>query len=395
LQPEKQIEIAKRFLAHIDRGTTDVVDGVYRNPVSSYTSEEQLARERELLFRRQPLLVGFSCQIPNAGDYLTDDFAPTPILVVRSSSGAARAFANVCRHRGSRIAEGFGRGVKCFVCPYHAWTYALDGSVAAIPDAYGFEGIDRSAYGLRELPLVERHGLVWVVPEPGAHLDLAEVVGDLDDELAAYEFGSYHYYTTRVIRRAMNWKLVVDTFGEAYHLKPLHRSTVAPIFYQNVAVCRSHGLSHSMVLARRSIDTLREEDQARWKLIPHAATVYVLFPNTVLTVQGDHVDVLRVYPDRDRVDRCVMYVDWYVSEAPSGDKAIAYWDKNVDLFLRTVNDEDFTIGEGIQRGFASGAQTHLTYGRYEAPLQYYHRALQRALRSNGAAGHGPRDGERA
>ena len=390
MQPGTQVEIIQRFLDHIDAGSTDLVDDVFLNPVSSYTSPEQLARERATLFRAHPLLVGLSCQIPNPGDYLTDDFASPPILVVRSRSGKALAFANVCRHRGSRVAEGSGRGVKRFVCPYHAWTYDLDGRVAAIPDDYGFAGIDRERYGLRPLPIVERHGLLWVAPGGEGEIDIDAHLGGLGDELAAYDFANYHYYTTRVIRREMNWKLVVDTFGEAYHLKPLHRETVGPIFHQNVAVCRPHGLNHSMILARRSIESLRDRPRGEWQLIPHAATVYVLFPNTVFTVQGDHVDVLRVYPDGDRVDRCVMYVDWYVPEAPADDRAGRYWDKNVELFLRTVNDEDFTIGEGIQRGFASGVQSHVTYGRFEAPLQYYHRALRRAL---ALADEDVRDGE--
>jgi len=381
VQHATQVEIVERFLAHLSAGTTDLAPDVYRNPVSSYTSMEQLALERDLLFRRRPLLVGLSCQIPKPGDYFTDDFASPPILVVRSASGEARAFANVCRHRGSRVAEGRGRAQR-FVCPYHAWTYDLDGRIAAIPDPYGFEGIDRQRYGLVPLPTVERSGLLWVVPG-GDAVDVPSYLDALDRELAAYRFEDYHYYTTRVIHREMNWKLVVDTFGEAYHLKPLHRATVGSIFHQNVAVCRRHGDHHSMILARRSIESLRGEPQAAWRLIPHAATVYVLFPNTVFTVQGDHVDVLRVYPDSDRPDRCSMYVDWYVPEAPKDERAVAYWDKNVDLFLRTVNDEDFKIGEGIQRGFASGVQTHVTYGRYEVPLQYYHQSLARALHSGG------------
>jgi phenylpropionate dioxygenase-like ring-hydroxylating dioxygenase large terminal subunit len=388
VQASTQVEIVKRFLAHIDAGTTDLADDVYLNPVASYTSGEQLRLEREALFRARPLLVGLSCQIPNPGDYFTDDFSSPPILVVRSSSGEARAFANVCRHRGSRVAEGSGRGIRRFVCPYHAWTYDLEGRVAAIPDAYGFEGIDRGEYGLRPLPILERSGLLWVIPGRSGTIDAAAHLGALDAELAAYRFEDYHYYTTRVIQREMNWKLVIDTFGEAYHLKPLHRATVGHIFHQNLAVCRRHGDHHSMILARRSIDTLRGEPEADWRLIPHAATVYVLFPNTVFTVQGDHIDVLRVYPDRDRVDRCSMYVDWYVPEAPKDERAVAYWDKNVDLFLRTVNDEDFRIGEGIQRGFESGAQTHVTYGRFEVPLQDYHRALRRALRSSVSAADG-------
>jgi len=150
-----------------------------------------------------------------------------------------------------------------------------------------------------------------------------------------------------------------------------------------------------MILARRSIESVRSEPEVAWRLLPPAATVYLLFPNTVFTVQGDHIDVLRVYPDRDRVDRCSMYVDWYVPEAPKDERSVAYWDKNVDLFLRTVNDEDFKIGEGIQRGFESGAQTHVTYGRFEVPLQYYHRALQRALHPSGGGAATRRGRERA
>lgn len=379
MQRETQIQIIQRILDHVAGGTTDLAEGVYLNPVSSYTSADQLAREKELLFRRRPLLVGLSCQIPNSGDVLTDDLASPPIFVVRSRSGKARAFANVCRHRGSRVVAGAGQGHQRFVCPYHAWTYDLDGRLAAIPDAYGFEGIDRARHGLRPLPIVEQDGLLWVVPGGDGDFDLEPHLGGLGPELAAYGFERYHHYTTRVIRREMNWKLVIDTFGEPYHLKPLHRTTVGPLFHQNVAVCRSHGENHSMILARRTIDELREKPESEWRLIPHAATVYVFFPNTVFTVQGDHVDVLRVYPDGDRVDRCVMYVDWYVPEPAADDRAVRYWEKNIDLFLRTVNDEDFTLAEGIQRGFASGVQPHVTYGRYEAPLQYYHRALAKAL----------------
>jgi phenylpropionate dioxygenase-like ring-hydroxylating dioxygenase large terminal subunit len=379
MQHEEQVRIVRALLRHIEAGTTDLADEVFLNPVSSYTAPAQLEREWRRLFGGMPLLVGLSCQIPQAGDWLTDDFAPTPVLVVRTASGEVRAFANVCRHRGARVAEGSGRGASCFVCPYHAWRYELDGGLGAIPDEYGFAGIDRDEYALRPLPIAERDGLLWVVPTPGSTIDLDAHLGALSGELSAYGFAGYHYYTTRVIRRRMNWKLVIDTFGEAYHLKPLHRATVGHIYHQNVEVCRSHGRSHSMTLARRTIERLRRTPEATWNLIPHAAVVYVLFPNTVFTVQGDHIDVLRVYPADGRVDECVMYVDWYVPEPPTSEKALRHWEKNVDLFVRTVVDEDFALGEGIQRGFASGAQTHLTYGRYEVPLHHYHRALREAL----------------
>jgi phenylpropionate dioxygenase-like ring-hydroxylating dioxygenase large terminal subunit len=385
MEHDEQVRIVRAILRHIEAGTTDLADEIFLNPVSSYTSAAQLELEWQRLFRGMPLLVGLSCQIPKAGGWLTDDFAPTPILVVRTASGEARAFANVCRHRGAKIAAGSGRDARCFVCPYHAWRYELDGRLGAIPDEYGFEGIDRDEYALRPLPIAERDGLLWVLPTTGGTIDLDAHLGVLSRELSAYRFGEYHYYTTRVIRRRMNWKLVVDTFGEAYHLKPLHRATVGHIYHQNVEVCRSHGLSHSMTLARRTIEHLRGSPETTWNLIPHAAVVYVLFPNVVFTVQGDHIDVLRVYPVDGRVDECVMYVDWYIPEPATTEKAVRHWEKNVDLFVRTVNDEDFAVGEEIQRGFASGAQTHLTYGRYEVPLQHYHHALRAALAEEGGA----------
>lgn len=380
MEHEEQVRIAKALLAHLERGTTDLTDEVFRNPVSSYTSPVQLELEWRRLFAGRPLWVGLSCQIPNAGDWMTDDFAPVPVLVVRGEDGRVRAFANVCRHRGARVAESSGRGARGFVCPYHAWRYELDGRLAAIPDAYGFAGVDPAAHGLRPLPLAERDGMLWVVPNAdGEPIDLDAHLGPLGAELAAYRFDGLHPYTTRVLRRRMNWKLVIDTFGEAYHLKPLHRATVAGIYHQNVEVCRGHGEHHSMTLARRSIERLRDLPEDRWRLVPHAAIVYVFFPNVVFTVQDDHVDVLRVYPVEGRVDESVILVDWYVPEPPASEKAVAHWEKNVDLFLRTVNDEDFTIGEGIQRGFATGVQTHVTYGRYEVPLQRYHRTLRTVL----------------
>jgi phenylpropionate dioxygenase-like ring-hydroxylating dioxygenase large terminal subunit len=377
---DEQLRIAKALLAHLEQGTTDLADDVFRNPVSSYTSPAQLDLEWRRLFAGRPLWVGLSCQIPGAGDWLTDDFAPVPILVVRGGDGVARAFANVCRHRGARVAEACGKGARGFVCPYHAWRYDLDGRLAAIPEAYGFPGVDPAEHGLRPLPVAERAGMLWVVPDvDGEEIDLDVHLGPVAGELAAHRFAGLHYYTTRVLRRRLNWKLVIDTFGEAYHLKPLHRATVAGIYHQNLEVCRAHGEHHSMTLARRTIERLRELPEERWRLIPHAAIVYVFFPNVVFTVQDDHVDVLRVYPVDGKVDESVILVDWYVPEAPVSEKAIAHWEKNVDLFLRTVNDEDFATAEGIQRGFATGVQTHVTYGRYEVPLQRFHRTLQAAL----------------
>lgn len=156
-----QVALMRQAFAHLDAGTTDLADAVSFNPVSAYTCPQRLARESALLFRKYPLLMGLSNQIPQPGDHFTDDLSGIPILVVRGQDGRARAFHNVCRHRGACLAEGCGRQ-KSFVCPYHGWTYGLKGESRGMPDQRSLPGVDKAAYGLSPLPLAERHGLLWV-----------------------------------------------------------------------------------------------------------------------------------------------------------------------------------------------------------------------------------------
>ena len=162
-----QVQLIHQVFDAIDRGTPPMAERFTRNDTSAYTSPQRAARERDVLFRNHPIVAGFSSQIPNAGDYLTEDLAPVPILVVRNASGELRAFVNICRHRGAKLVAGCGNTAKLFSCPYHAWSYDTDGRLFAIPDDYGFEGLDRAASGLVALPVAEKYGLIFVTPAPG------------------------------------------------------------------------------------------------------------------------------------------------------------------------------------------------------------------------------------
>ncbi len=147
-----QVAQIRRIFAYMDSQTTTMADDVYLNDVTDYTCADQLAVERRKLFRDHPLLVGLGCQVRQAGDYLTDDFSGVPILVVRADSGELNAFMNVCRHRGTKLVDGCGSVRKTFNCPYHAWSYDRDGRLVSIPQASGFDQVDRAEYGLRRLP---------------------------------------------------------------------------------------------------------------------------------------------------------------------------------------------------------------------------------------------------
>jgi phenylpropionate dioxygenase-like ring-hydroxylating dioxygenase large terminal subunit len=197
--------------------------------------------------------------------------------------------------------------------------------------------------------------------------------------MAAYELDAYHHYDTRVLRKKINWKIVVDTFLETYHLQFLHRKTVDPILYSNMTTFDPFGRNLRMIAARRTIGELRALPEAEWNLIPYTAIVYVLFPNTVFIMQGDHVETWHVFPDGDSADDSVMYISLYTPEKAESDSARRHWDRNMGLLLATVEDEDFPLSEGIQRGFYSGAQDAILFGRNEPSLQHFHKSVKAAL----------------
>jgi hypothetical protein len=182
----------------------------------------------------------------------------------------------------------------------------------------------------------------------------------------------------------MNWKLAVDTFGESYHLQHLHPNTVDPLFYSNRCTFDPFGLNHRMIIARKNFDELREIPEAQWDLFDHTAIICVLFPNTVFTFQRDHVETWHMFPGAT-VDETVMYVSLYIPEPVDNPKAKEHWDRNFNLLMATVEMEDFPTCEGMQRGFKSGAQDEIVFGRNEPALQHYHKSIHTALAQGLAA----------
>src|SRR5689334_18495195 len=152
-----QVALTRRVLDFVDRGSTELAEAIYLNPTSTYTSAKQGEREREALFRRHPLLFGLSCELPKPGDYRADDLSGVPVLVVRAGDGRLRAFLNVCRHRGAKVATGSGSGKRMFVCPYHAFTYDLDGRLMKL-HAEGFSGVTCEERSLVPIPVAEKYG---------------------------------------------------------------------------------------------------------------------------------------------------------------------------------------------------------------------------------------------
>ena len=270
------------------------------------------------------------------------------------------------------MVEGCGSGAVRFTCPYHAWSYDTDGRLVTIPDDFGFEGLDRGRHGLIPLPVEEQHGLVWVSPEPRGSVRVGELLGGLGDDLEAYGIASFVHQETRVLRRRMNWKLVSDTFWEAYHLHVLHRKNVGPLFVRNLALFDGFGRCHRLIGVRRSIERLRALPEDEWSLVPHATILMNLFPNTVLVMQSDHAEVYRIFPAPDRVNESLAAVSLLVPDPGP------HWARTMELLIGVV-EQDLALGEGIQRSFESGAIAHVTYGRFEPALEHFHRTIREAL----------------
>ena len=378
MRRQDQIVEARRLLDYLSNRTTALADDIYRNPVIDYTCEKQAERERELFFRKGAFNVGLSALLPKPGDWLTHDYAGVPILLARDKNGKLGAYLNVCRHRGARVASGSGSGEKDFRCPYHGWCYGLDGALIARPDEPSFAAAPRETHGLRPLPVAEKYGMIWVSPDPAAKFDIDAMLGGLGGDLAAYGLETYHHYETRVLHRKMNWKLGVDTFGETYHLQHLHPDTVDPLFYSNRCTFDAFGPNHRMLAARRTFETLRGKPEHEWDVLDVAVVICVLFPNTVFTYQRDHVETWHFFPG-DRVDETVMYVSLYIPEPVGSPKAKEHWDRNFNLLMATVEMEDFPTCEGMQKGFNSGAQDAITFGRNEPALQHFHKSIAAAL----------------
>lgn len=381
MERQEELAVGRRLLGHIDGRTTDLADAMFRNSVSAYSCRERAQLERDRLFRDQPIFMGLSTRLAKAGTYLAEDVAGMPVLMTRDGSGEVRAFANICRHRGAPVAQGCG-AARAFVCPYHGWTYDHAGRLRGTTDKVGFAGLDPASHGLVRLPSAERHGMLFVRPRPvgvgeDGSIDIDAVLGGLAADLAAWKLDALRLFSVDRVQPRINWKFAIDTFLEGYHIPHLHRKTIAPYFIGNCATFDEAGLHGRMCVAKTSIDRLRDLPEAERNYRSHVVSIYQIFPNTLVIWQLDHIEIWRAFPDRDDPSRCDVEMTIYKPAA--SDRLDAYWEKNRDIAIRTVMEEDFPLGERMQIGFESGATEEVIYGRNEPSLVHFHTSIRNAL----------------
>jgi len=287
-----------RIFEHIDGKTTDVGDDMWREPTENYRSEEWFDAEIALM-RRLPVPFCPSAALPEPGSYVARTAAKTPILAVRGDDGVVRAFRNACRHRGMPVVEGEGCQ-RAFVCPYHAWTYGLDGQLKHIPGNDGFPNLNKATHGLAPVTAEERGGLVFITQDAplsgGALEDMPDLIAPDQEMFNTLEFND-----------KANWKLFGETFMEGYHIKALHTKSFYPYGYDNLNIVETFGRNSRVVFPFRRIEKLRDKPRAEWRLQGLVTDVYQLFPNVQFVVFSHHVMLLILEPISVNETKSVIY----------------------------------------------------------------------------------------
>ncbi|SDY87751.1 Phenylpropionate dioxygenase, large terminal subunit [Lentibacter algarum] len=370
-------EIIHEILDMEQRKTTHMLPEVMENPVSNYCDPKQLEQEINILFRNFPIIIGHTSDLAEPGDFLTHDDTGVPILVTRTQSGDVKAFLNVCRHRGARLEDKPCGNARTFSCPYHAWTYGLDGKLRGMPQPFGFDSVDRDQLGLKELPAYEHFGMIWVVPSvQDKEIDMKAWLAPFEDYLAGLELGGHHVFRKWSLPRNMSWRLALEGFQESYHFCSAHKHTACAGYLDNQSVHLNFEPHVRHAVPLPNVLELRDQAPEKWEYRPYFMDQNYLFPANFVQVMTDHVYVHTIIPTGPGT--CVFQCMMLIKEAPKTEKAERYWQKNYDL-IRVVFNEDFEIGEGIQKGLETGANKHFVFGKYECGLHFGQKSIDDAL----------------
>jgi Rieske 2Fe-2S family protein len=332
-------------------------------PGHYYTDPEIFAGEQARIFEEMWFCAAHVSDLPNPGSFRSVEVGRESVLIVRGRGGSLRAFLNICRHRGAKLcAEESGEVRRAFQCPYHAWTYGLDGKLIAAPNLTSMPDIDRVEYGLVNVHIREWIGYVWVclADEPPSFED--DVMGAVTERLGSLAaIDSYEIPDLEVGKRIRydvraNWKLIVENFMECYHCATIHPelTEVLPEFADGYAAQYyvGHGAAFGAEIQGFTVDGgegfgklpgITEDQDRRY----YAITIK---PQVFVNLVPDHIILHRMYPVA--ADRTVVECDWlYSPDVVASGRDVS---RSVELFHR-VNVQDFDACERCQPAMSSRA----------------------------------------
>lgn len=352
-------------------------------PREAYLSPEVFDREKERIFFREWWVVGREEELARPGDFVVKDVAGESILIVRTREGALAAHYNVCRHRGAQLvpdcmAGRFAGGIRC---PYHSWTYTLDGALRTAPFLDEADGLARAELSLHPVGVDTWGGFVFVHLTPaesaGADRTLAAQLGAVPERLRRYPLAELRLGRRIAYEVRANWKVMLENYNECYHCGPVHPELcrLVPAFKQRggAELDWERGIPHrdgawtftaSGTTNRRPFHGLSEEEQVRHK-------GELIYPNCMLSLSAEHVAAFYLLPQAvDRttiVTEFLFHPDDMAREDFAPEDAVDFWD--------LVNRQDWAICESVQRGMTS----RVFRGGFYAPMESWSLDIRRYI----------------
>jgi phenylpropionate dioxygenase-like ring-hydroxylating dioxygenase large terminal subunit len=406
-----------------------------------YTSKEWFQREWKQMWMRTWQIGGMSCHAPEPGDYLVADLGPESILIIRQDTGRFRAFFNVCPHRGTRVLAGPDGYTDRITCPYHGWQFDRAGNVVAVPNAGDFkQGDPCERLHLAEIRCEELFGMVWFNMDPKGPTLAASLGSAVVSEIGTYRMEKMVRVLNMTAEAECNWKLITDNFNEAYHVQILHPELIPYIendgdtcqfdllenghnrgwfpayqparIYEGESVAEplislmaEWGLDASKYQGAQGIARIRSDIQMQKRQLGPGRgfrhyeylkdyqlsdyIIYNLFPNSVITVGPDGVQLLRPRPHASDPSKCYFDHWWMVPEiegrkftpSPAGGPDLPVEDAPLDFVkygeksLGRTADQDLSIGAIQQLGLRSAGFGNFYLCRQERRVQHFHEVL--------------------
>jgi len=365
------------------RKTADTIaPGAMTLPQKYFVSTGIFAEEQEKIFSRHWVLVGHQSEIAKAGDYLVAEVVGESLIIVRDQTSTISGRYNVCRHRGTRICEDVAGHAAALQCPYHAWTYGLDGRLIGSPHMDEVSGFDRSQYSLHPVNLGLWEGFIFVNLEDDA-IPLEEWFAPL-----AGKFPHWNLPRLRSVKRVeydvkANWKLMFENYSECYHCPGVHPMlskvspydsaendlTEGPFLGGFMRINKGKSLTMSgeacafpVAGKEQELATASPSDGGQGREGKDRVFYYSIFPNMLLSMHPEYVMVHQLW--QRSPERTLIVCDWFFHpEAAERDgfnpkDAIEFWD--------VTNKQDWHVCELSQQGIASRAYEPGPYGSRES-----------------------------
>jgi glycine betaine catabolism A len=335
-------------------------------PRAAFVEPSVLDWELEALFLGGWVCAGHADQLRERGQFLTVEIRGESVLVVADDDGEPHAFHNTCRHRGARIVDAPEGRVPRLQCPYHAWSYRFDGSLANAPHTAGIAGFDPACNGLHRVRCAVVEGLVLLdvsgqAPQPEEH------VGDVAGWLARYRTGELRRTTRVTYEVAANWKSIAENYSECLHCPGVHPELNRLSHYLSGETLTGAGAwcGGSMELTEGASTMAKDGGEGHGRppiagLGPddlRSVVYFLLFPNTLISLHPDYVMLHPLWPRAP--DRTEVICEWFFEESTVA--ADGFDDRDAVAFWDQVNREDWGVCELTQRGVSSRAWTP---GRY-------------------------------